>query len=160
MVLFDFSKNSSMENWYITNDNVMGGVSQSNFAVNEDGKAVFEGYVSLENNGGFCMVRYNANSISAAGYETVTFRVKGDGKRYQFRAKVDRDDYYSYVSYFDTSGNWETVEIKLENMYPVFRGRKLDMSNFSHNKISEIGFLIGNNKEETFRLEIDKIEMK
>ncbi len=67
------------------------------FAVNEDGNAVFEGYVSLENNGGFCMVRYNASSISAAGYETVTFRVKGDGKRYQFRAKVDRDDYYSLI---------------------------------------------------------------
>lgn len=97
MVLFDFSKNSSMENWHITNDNAMGGVSKSNFAVNEDGNAVFEGYVSLENNGGFCMVRYNASSISAAGYETVTFRVKGDGKRYQFRAKVDRDDYYSLI---------------------------------------------------------------
>ncbi len=160
MVIFDFTKNSSMENWYIINDDVMGGVSQSEIAINESGNAVFKGTVSLENNGGFCSVRYNNEEINAAGFKKVTFRIKGDGKRYQFRIKADRGDSYSYVSNFNTSGNWETKEILLESMYPVFRGRNLNMPNFSHNKISEIGFLIGNKKEETFRLEIDKIELK
>ncbi len=160
MVIFDFTKNSSMENWYIINDDVMGGVSQSDIAIDESGNAVFEGSVSLQNNGGFCSVRYNNEEINAGGYEKVTFHIKGDGKRYQFRIKAGNGDSYSYASYFNTSGNWETKEILLKDMYPVFRGRKLDMPNFSHNKISEIGFLIGNKKEETFRLEIDKIELK
>ncbi len=160
MVIFDFTKNSSIKSWYVLNDNVMGGVSQSNISLNEDGNAVFKGSVSLENNGGFCSVRYDIDNIDVAGFKKATFRVKGDGKKYQFRIKTDRDDYYSYVSYFETSGDWETIEILLKDMYPVFRGRKLDMPNFSRNKISEIGFLIGNKKEETFRFEIDKIELK
>jgi NADH dehydrogenase [ubiquinone] 1 alpha subcomplex assembly factor 1 len=158
MVIFDFTKNSSMENWYIINDDVMGGVSQSDIAINESGNAVFEGLVSLENNGGFCSVRYN-NEIITTGYEKVTFRIKGDGKRYQLRIKADSGDSYSYVYWFDTSGKWETKEILLKSLYPVFRGRNLDMPTFSNNKISEIGFFIGNKKNETFRLEIDKIEL-
>ena len=45
-------------------------------------------------------------------------------------------------------------------MYPSFRGRKLNKSNFSESEIQEIAFLIGNKKEENFKLLIDKIELK
>jgi NADH dehydrogenase [ubiquinone] 1 alpha subcomplex assembly factor 1 len=160
MVIFESSKNTSIENWYVVNDNVMGGVSQSNIAINENGIAVFKGSVSLENNGGFCSVRYDCSKTDVTGFEKVAFRIKGDGKKYQFRIKAEHNDYYSYVSYFETSGDWETIEILLKDLYPVFRGRNLDMANFSHKTISEIAFLIGNKKEENFQLEIDKIELK
>jgi hypothetical protein len=157
MVIFESSKSSSIEKWYVVNDIVMGGVSQSSIAVNEKGNAVFKGFVSLENSGGFCSVRYDCNKTDVAGFEKVTFRIKGDGKKYQFRMKAKRNDYYSYVSFFQTSGDWETIEILLKDMYPVFRGRNLDMPNYSDNTISEIAFLIGNKKEEKFQLEIEKI---
>lgn len=160
MVIFDFSENSSLENWYTINDNVMGGVSRSEISINEEGNAVFKGSVSLENNGGFCSVRYDFEETPVTDFEKITFRIKGDGKRYQFRIRANRDDYYSYITYFETSGNWETIEIPLRKMYPVFRGRKLEMPDFSNDTIEEIAFLIGNKKEETFRLEIDKIELK
>ena len=45
-------------------------------------------------------------------------------------------------------------------MYPSFRGRRLNKSNFSDDKIQEIAFLIGNKKEENFQLLIDKIDLK
>lgn len=160
MEIFDFTKNSSLENWYIINDNVMGGVSRSTISINEDGNAVFQGSVSLENNGGFCSVRNSFEKITVANFDKVVLRLKGDGKRYQFRIRANRDDYYSYITYFETSGNWQTIEIPLEKMYPVFRGRKLDMPDFSGKSIEEIAFLIGNKKEEKFQLEIDKIELK
>ena len=38
---------------------------------------------------------------------------------------------YSYVYYFSTTGEWEEVEIPLKEMYPTFRGKKLEKSNFS-----------------------------
>ena len=44
-------------------------------------------------------------------------------------------------------------------MYPSFRGRKLNKENFNKTSIEEIGFLIGNKKQEKFNLEIDKIEL-
>jgi hypothetical protein len=160
MVIFDFTKNSNLENWQIINDNVMGGMSRSTISINENGNAVFKGSISLENNGGFCSVRYNLEETPVTDFEKATFRIKGDGKRYQFRIKANRNDNHSYISYFETTGNWETIEIPLNEMYPVFRGRKLNMPNFSDNSIEEIAFLIGNKKEETFQLEIDKIELK
>jgi hypothetical protein len=138
----------------------MGGLSRSNISINESGNAVFVGSISLENNGGFCSLRHDLDKKSVADFDKISIRIKGDGKRYQFRIKENRNDYYSYVSYFETSGNWETIEIPLKDMYPIFRGRELNMSNFSGNSVEEVAFLIGNKKEETFRLEIDKIEIK
>lgn len=42
--------------WRIVNDTVMGGRSQSRF-YQQDGVGVFEGFLSLENYGGFASVR-------------------------------------------------------------------------------------------------------
>ena len=75
------------------------------------------------------------------------------------RIKTNASDYYSYVSSFSTSGEWQTLEIPLREMYPTFRGRKLDKPNFSNDHIEEIGILIGNKKKEEFKLIIDKITL-
>jgi len=56
--IFDFNKNSKINDWITVDDNVMGGKSSSTFEINSDGHGVFKGSISLENNGGFCSVRY------------------------------------------------------------------------------------------------------
>ncbi|MFT7377466.1 MAG: NADH dehydrogenase [ubiquinone] 1 alpha subcomplex assembly factor 1, partial [Sphingobacteriales bacterium] len=58
------------------------------------------------------------------------------------------------------NGDWQEIQITLKNMYPSFRGRKLDKPSFSEDYIEEIVFLIGNKIEESFQLQIDKIELK
>jgi len=45
-------------------------------------------------------------------------------------------------------------------MYPAFRGRKLELPNFSESTIEEIAFLIGNKKNEDFELLIDSITLE
>ena len=45
-------------------------------------------------------------------------------------------------------------------MYPTFRGKKLDISNYNVDNIEEIAFLIANKKAEDFKLEIDSIVLK
>jgi hypothetical protein len=52
------------------------------------------------------------------------------------------------------------IEISLDQLVPTFRGRELNMPNFQSIKIEELGFLIGNKKNESFKLEIDKIEIE
>ena len=52
------------------------------------------------------------------------------------------------------------IQIPLQEMYPSFRGRKLAQPNFSSDHVEEIAFLIGNKKPESFKLMIDKIELK
>jgi hypothetical protein len=160
MILFDFTKTSDISNWSVVNDAVMGGVSDGSFSINESGHGIFEGTIRLENNGGFSSIRYAIGKTIISGKTTVIIRLKGDGKNYQFRVKENSDDQHSYVSKFQTSGDWETIEIPLNTLYPRFRGKTLDKKNFFSNQIEELGFLIGNKKKETFRLELDCIELK
>ena len=160
MVIFDFDKKSDLTNWRVVDDGVMGGLSQGNFKTNEKGNAIFYGDVSLENNGGFSSVRHRFQEKTVNEYSKFVIRLKGDRKRYQFRVKTDSYDRYSYISYFETSGEWQTIEIPLEEMYPSFRGRKLSIPNFPGEAMEEIAFLIANYKAESFKLEIDKISLK
>ncbi len=158
--IFDFSKNSDTNTWKIVDDEVMGGRSSGTFHVNEEGHGVFKGRVSLENNGGFSSLRYRFNKISTKPYSKIMLKVKGDGKTYQFRVKSKATEYYSYITTFTTTTNWETIEISLTDLYPAFRGRKLQISNYDKESIEEIAFLIGNKKAEAFTLEIDAIVLE
>lgn len=159
-VIFDFNRKSNVEDWVIIDDVVMGGRSSGTFSLNADGFGVFEGAVSLENNGGFSSVRYRFQKMPVKDYTKVIIRLKGDGKQYQFRIKSSSGDYYSYIATFSTTGAWQEIEIPLEDMYPSFRGRRLNLPDFSKDHIEEVAFLIGNKKEERFKLLLDKIELK
>ena len=55
---------------------------------------------------------------------------------------------------------WRNLLIPLKDLYPVFRGRILDIPNFDSQRIVELGFLIGNKKPEKFELLIDNIKNK
>ncbi|GAB2772532.1 CIA30 family protein [Actinomadura fibrosa] len=159
-VIFDFNKDSDVREWVIIDDVVMGGRSSGTFGLNAEGHGVFEGEISLENNGGFSSVRYRTGRIPVKDHTKMVLTVKGDSKEYQFRIKADTGDYYSYVAPFQTSGEWQEIEIPLKDMYPSFRGRKLEQPNFSADHFEEITFLIGNKKKEKFKLLIDKMELR
>ncbi|WKN44356.1 CIA30 family protein [Tunicatimonas pelagia] len=159
-IIFDFTTDTDIQHWRVVDDGVMGGVSSGKFTVSEDGFGVFAGKVSLENNGGFSSVRYRLNKLPVKSATTVRIKLRGDGKKYQFRVKASAEDRYSYIATFSTSGEWEEIVIPLADMYPAFRGRKLDQPNFQQDYLEEIAFLIGNKKEETFKLMIDKIVLE
>jgi hypothetical protein len=160
ITLFDFTKESDIVNWKIVDDGVMGGLSSSTFFVDKAGNGIFKGSVSLENNGGFCSVRYFFKPISLKNQKTFSIRLKGDGKKYQFRVKSKVSDYYSYIYEFQTTSEWKTVEIAITEMYASFRGRTLNLPNYDGASLEEIAFLIGNKQNENFQLMIDTIEVK
>jgi len=159
-VIFDFNKKSAIQGWTIVDDVVMGGESSGTFKMNADGFGVFEGRISLDNNGGFSSVRNRSKKIVVKEFTKVVIKLRGDGKNYQFRIKANAQDYYSYIAPFSTTGDWQEIEFLLEDMYPSFRGRRLDQPNFSKDFFEEITFLIGNKKEENFKLLIDKIALE
>lgn len=55
--------NTDIDQWYVVNDNVMGGVSNSSMVFTENETLVFKGRVSLDNNGGFASVRLNTRNL-------------------------------------------------------------------------------------------------
>tara|TARA_B100001146_G_scaffold224965_1_gene245317 strand:+ start:49942 stop:50430 length:489 start_codon:yes stop_codon:yes gene_type:complete len=158
-VIFNFSKESDISSWRVVNDTVMGGESNAKFRLNDAGNGVFEGHVSLENNGGFSSVQYAFKTLDVSPDDTILLRVKGDGKTYQFRVKDKRSTDHSYISEFETTGAWQTLHISLKNMYPQYRGQRLRRPNFDKDQIEQITFLIGNGKVQDFKLEIDSIEL-
>ena len=159
-IIFDFTKETNLSSWRIVDDGVMGGRSQGSFLMNTKGNAVFSGTISLDNYGGFSSVRYPFKEKDIAAYSQVVLRVKGDGKSYQFRIKEKRSDYYSYITTFQTTKEWQTVTLEMKDMYPAFRGRTLNTGNLKPNTIEEVAILVGNKKAEEFRLEIDIISLK
>ncbi len=160
MVIFDFKKTADITDWMIVDDVVMGGRSNGEFLRNKDGNGIFQGTISLENNGGFSSVRYSLPKKNVEGFSKVKLFVKGDGKQYQCRIKTKVNDYYSYVASFNTSNEWATLEIPFSSMYPSFRGQTLDVPNYPGKQIEEIAFLIGNKKAESFKLEIGSISLE
>ena len=158
--IVNFTKNSKLYDWTIVNDVVMGGKSTSTISINTDGNALFKGEVSLENNGGFSSLRHRFEKLDISKYKKIKLRLKGDGKKYQFRIKPSRFNQYSYVYSFQTSGEWQVIEINLTDFTPTFRGKVLDMPNFAGNKLEEIGFLIGNKQQEKFQLILDTITLE
>ena len=159
LTLIDFPDEIGHKGWRVVNDGVMGGRSSSSFVVQNKGNAVFSGTVSLENNGGFASVRYEVNA-AIAGKTTFVLHLLGDGKTYRLRVKAKRNTPYSYEAIFETTGRWQTIEIPVNDMVPVYRGRTLDLPNLSADTLEEIGFLVGNKKQETFKLEIKSIAVK
>ncbi|WP_295830258.1 CIA30 family protein [uncultured Winogradskyella sp.] len=157
MTLFDFNFESNIRNWKIVDDVVMGGRSNGNFKINDTGYGEFSGDVSLKNNGGFSSVRYNFNTVSSSNFKSFQLRIKGDGNPFQFRVKSSNRQRFSYIYTFNTSGDWETISIPFNKMEPAFRGYKLDQPNFDGLQMEEIAFLIGNKKEQSFKLFIDSI---
>jgi len=159
MMIFDFEKKSDVNDWRVVDDVVMGGVSKSKITINEIGNGVFSGHVSLKNNGGFSSVRHQFGNMDVSNYNKFIIRIKGDGKKYQFRVKSKLAEYHSYKHEFSTNKTWQTIEIPFKELVATFRGRLLNMPSFSNTTLQEIGFLISNKKEEYFHFEIDFIKL-
>lgn len=159
MTLFDFTPQSKIDDWRVVDDGVMGGRSQGQFSLSEEGHGFYRGNVSLANNGGFSSLRYRMPTIRAVGYTKLVMRLKGDGKRYQIRVKSEERDRHSYKGEFITSGEWEEIVVPLADLQPTFRGRSLNMDNYPVETLTEVALLIGNKEEEDFALLLDWIRL-
>lgn len=158
--IYTFSKQTNIKEWRIVNDGVMGGLSKSSIILTEAGHGQFSGNVSLANNGGFASVLLNTTIKVAEDKKFIVLRIKGDGKRYEFRLKGEDSQSESYVHQFATSGEWENIKLEISDFYPQFRGRKLNIPNFNFKTITQLSFLITNKQEEDFVLLIDWIGME
>ncbi len=160
-MLFDFGTLENTDHWLVVNDGVMGGLSKSRFILSDRNTAVFSGNVSLENNGGFASARAKAMRFQLDGFKGILVRVKGDGKKYQFRIRTDdRFDGVSYRYHFETgAGQWQTISVPFDKCVPVFRGRILPNAGpVSPEDIQQVGFLISDKQSGEFQLEIQWIK--
>ena len=157
ITISDFKSQQDISNWFVVNDGVMGGYSNGSITLNDNGNGLFKGYVTTLNNGGFSSIRYRFKQKQISNFNNVSLKVRGDGKIYQLRIKNKSNTRFSYIQYFETTEEWETITIPLKSFYASFRGYKLDISNYSGQEIGEVAILIGNKRNEEFALEIERI---
>lgn len=143
--------------WTTVNDDVMGGRSTSRLTLTEEGTAVFSGFVSLENNGGFASTRAPLGTLDLSEHEGVTLRVRGDGRRYQLRFRTEEGSRgLAYKGEFDTAaGEWQDLHLPFRDFQPSFRGRRPPGAPpLDPGEIRQAGFLIADNREGPFQLEV------
>jgi monofunctional biosynthetic peptidoglycan transglycosylase len=158
--LLDFRGPNQAARWVRVNDVVMGGRSQSEMRFTPQGTALFDGVLSLENNGGFASVRTTPHDYGLNGYVGLRVRVKGDGRQFKLRVRTDdRMDGPAYEFHFDTfAGEWTTIQAPFRDFVPTFRGRRLrNVPALEGANVRQIGFLIADKQAGPFRLEIDWI---
>ena len=144
LTLFNCTDNEPKQNWQVVTDGVMGGKSEGSISHDNQGKCVFSGNISLENNGGFSMVRCRINAVKLAKeYRRFSLKVKGDGRQYQFRVKSVSDQRHSYGFHFTTNGEWQQILIPFDKLLPVFRGKLLDLPVYDGKNLEELAFLTG-----------------
>lgn len=160
-ILFDFSTATNSPGWEVVNDDVMGGVSTSQFQVQTNDCAVFSGTVRLENNGGFASVRSAPVRGNLAGCAAFILRARGDGRTYKFsvRTAAGFNTPLYQCSFKTKPGEWEEHQLVFSEFVPTFRGRVLtDVPSLDPAKIRSVGFLIADNQAGAFRLEIGWIK--
>ena len=160
-MLFDFQAATNSAAWQVVNDDVMGGVSMSQFQILTNGGAIFSGVVSLENNGGFASVRSSAVRENLSGTDAFVLRVRGDGRRYKFTVRTESGfDAPNYQAEFTTKrGEWEEHRLPFKDFVPTFRGRVLtDVPPLNPSKIASVGVLISDKQAGPFRLEMGWIK--
>jgi hypothetical protein len=151
----DFTDTQIVEQMWVVNDGVMGGVSQSRFRRGAEG-VIIEGNVSLENNGGFASVR----SAAAFGVGTVALelKIKGDGKRYKFILRTDAAPRSPmYQADFVAAEGWHTYQFVPSDFRASFRGRAVDAPDLVFADAKELGILIADKQAGSFHLQLKTI---
>ena len=121
----------NVKNWKYFSDQVMGGVSEGQVSLEQDGDMVFTrltGNVRTDNNGGFIQLRTSTSLSNKPLMFKLLHNSKKDGKKLQgirLKVKGNGEKYHIFIqttifyrlptgyqiATFDTSPNWETVEI-------------------------------------------------
>lgn len=154
LLLADFSDGTASPEWYVVNDNVMGGRSEGTFKI-EHGELHFAGSTNTRG-GGFSSIRTKNLQLDLSQFNGIRLKVRGDGRRYTWRLATDarwRGRQISFWADFETeSGSWTTVNIPFSRFIPRFRGTTLDGPELDPGQITDMGLMIYDELDGPFEL--------
>jgi hypothetical protein len=156
-MVIDFKQES--KDWYALNDGVMGGLSQGAIQYKDD-KLLFEGNVSLENNGGFASVRNSWGSYDLSSYNEVTIRYRNKGQSFAMTMENLRQWYRpNFKITLPSSEKWTKKTFKISEFRAHQVGRPLDyyLDKELASTVKRLGFITNDKKASNFSLEIDYI---
>lgn len=160
--IFDFASPAEAEAWTPIDDHVMGGISRSRLRHDSAGRAVFEGNVSLERNGGFASVRSAPAARGRVGAQSAILEARGDAKRFKLTLLTeDAVDGLNYQATFTPDPDrWQTLHIPLADFQPSFRGREVPGAPpLDPTRLRQVGLMIAERQVGPFALAIRRISL-
>lgn len=163
-----FSSGWAMDvaDWRVVNDTVMGGVSQSTVTQHKKQGVVFQGKLSLENNGGFTSARYQVANGDWRRYDALQLTINGDGRSYIATIRTtglqNRGLYYRQT--FQTeAGREQTLTLDLADFAPYSYGRQISGAPVLLSQSSQVetfGVMLADKNPGPFKLQILAYEME
>jgi NADH dehydrogenase [ubiquinone] 1 alpha subcomplex assembly factor 1 len=146
--------------WYVQNDNVMGGRSEGEFNI-LDSELVFSGTTNT-NGGGFSSIRTQRFSKDLSQYMGIRVKVRTDGRKYTWSIQTDarwQGRNISYRADFKTiPDEISEIDIPFSKFAPQFRGLKLDGPNLDTSKITEFSLYQYDKTDGPFILRLISVE--
>ncbi|XP_074765656.1 complex I intermediate-associated protein 30, mitochondrial [Athene noctua] len=179
-VLWEFRGQEDLKKWVISSDREIGGKSEVflkmgrnnqtallygtlNTEVPRDGETKYSGYCSMRAKpplGSFARKKY----YDWSNFNSLYLRVRGDGRPWMVNIYTDpyfshqKDDLYNYFMFTRGGPYWEEIKIPFSKFFLSSRGRVQDDQHpIWLDKISTLGFTIGDKIDGPFQLEIDFI---
>jgi len=159
---FAFPSAESVNEWFVVNDTVMGGVSSGRLGW-ENAALVFTGDLSLDNNGGFASIRSPfldpAVVVAWAERDGLTVEVGGDGRTWTMEVRTDFGD-GGWISAIPTSAEEVTnVDVPWVSFQPVtrFLDPRPATVPLDPARIVSVAFYLVDGIEAPFRLELHSI---
>ena len=158
--LSDFESPEFVESWAVVNDNVMGGRSLGDRTFDE-GTMVFAGEINTDG-GGFSSLRLPLDQGEVASATHVRFTARSDGRNYMVTFDDALPERNRRVSFrapieFEAPGEWETVDVDLNELYPAVFGNPIVDEPFRRDLATRVGIMLSDGLDGPFRLELDSI---
>jgi NADH dehydrogenase [ubiquinone] 1 alpha subcomplex assembly factor 1 len=160
-LITDFSPDSPVA-WTTIHDTVMGGRSSGEISQSSEETLIFEGNVSLKNNGGFVSARTIRPIQQLSQSDGIEIRIKGSGRTYQFSCSHKDIPLRGggYWQSFDTlDSEWSTIQLPWGKFKATSFG--MDLSQLPELKaedVSGLAIYLYDKKSGPFSLEIDYIK--
>ncbi len=160
--LTDFTSDDDNREWLVVNDNVMGGQSLGGLSF-AAGSLIFEGEINT-NGGGFSSLRLPLEPEALAAHDRIVFRARSDSRSYMVTFDDSLASRNRRVSHrapigFEASGDWQTVSVLFDDLFPAIFGNPVDDLPFRKDLATRLGLMISDGVDGPFRLEIDSIDL-
>jgi len=159
-ILIDFGSSTGGQYWSVTNDGVMGGLSKGR-AYLTDSSVVFQGEVSLENNGGFSSLRSPYERFQLSNFKEVELKFRSSGLPFSITFSKSRRFWIPNYKHFliTEDEEWSILKFSLSDLKEYRLGDPTydRISRSDIENIIGISFFNEGKKEGKFSLEVDYI---
>ena len=160
-ILIDFGTAGNNQEWFALNDGVMGGMSNGQLRYTET-SFIFEGQVSLENNGGFASARSPFEAIDLSDYSTLIVKYRSTDMDFAISLNTSRLWYRpNYKAQLpNTEGQWKIITSSLADFkeYRVGKPTGNSIDNDLLKKVIRLGLISDEKRAGAFQIEVDFIK--